>query len=37
MGHLRDEHSAVQIKKVSFAPVQEPANVVQLAAAAATA
>jgi integrase len=36
-GHLRDEHSAVQIKKVSFAPVQEPANVVQLAAAAATA
>jgi hypothetical protein len=34
MGHLRDEHSAVQIKKVSFALVQEPANVVQIAAAA---
>jgi len=29
-GHLRDEHSAAQIKKVSFAPVQEPTNVVPL-------
>ncbi len=33
-GHLRDEHSAAQIKKVSFAPVQEPANMVSLPAAA---
>ena len=33
-GHLRDEHSAAQIKKVSFAPVQEPANIVPFPAAA---
>ncbi|MCU0782942.1 MAG: site-specific integrase [Verrucomicrobia bacterium] len=33
-GHLRDEHSAAQIKKVSFAPVQEPSNILPLPAAA---
>lgn len=33
-GHLRDEHSAAQIKKVSFAPAPEPANVVPLTATA---
>jgi hypothetical protein len=33
-GHLRYEHSAAQIKKVTFAPVQEPANFISLPAAA---
>ena len=32
-GHLRDEHSAAQIKKVSFAPVQQPSNVLPIPAA----
>ena len=33
-GHLRDEHSTAQIKKVTFAPVQEPTNVIPLPTAA---
>lgn len=35
-GYLRDEHFAAQIRKVSFAPVQEPTNLLPLAAAATT-